>query len=198
MRVLLVLAHPLSDSLNGHLAEKAGAMLTSAGHEVAVVDLYRQDFDPRLTAEERRAYYGDRPLATETCPGADDLAACDALVLVFPTWWFGFPAILKGWFDRVLAPGLAFDHGRDFGPIVPRLTRLRHVLAVTTLGSPWWVDLFGMRRPVRRVLKTAILGGCAPNARIRYLPLYAAERVSAERLAAFEARMSAALGSLGR
>jgi NAD(P)H dehydrogenase (quinone) len=194
MRVLLVLAHPLDDSLNAHLASIARDALEGGGHDVTLLDLYRENFDPRLTAAERSAYYDDTPLAV--CPGADALAACDVLVLVFPTWWFGFPAILKGWFDRALAPGIAFDHGKDFGPIVPRLTGLRHVVAITTLGSRWWVDRFIMLRPIRRVLKTAILGGCAPGAQLRYLPLYAAERVTSVRLAAYEKALRGALARI--
>ena len=197
MRVLVVLAHPLEDSLNGRLARMVHDELAGAGHHVTTLDLYREGFDPRLTAEERAGYYETRH-EPPSVSGAAELASCEALVLVFPTWWFGFPAILKGWLDRVLAPGLAFDHGRDFGPIVPRLTGLRHLVAVTTLGSPWWVDLVAMRRPVRRVLKTAVLGGCAPNARLHYLPLYAAERVSADRLAGYEARLRKSLGALIR
>lgn len=196
MRVLVVLAHPLTNSLNARLADKACETLTGRGHDVTFVDLYREDFDPRLSPREREAYYADEPVALQHCPGAAELASCDALVLVFPTWWFGFPAILKGWFDRALAPGLAFDHGKDSGPIVPKLERLRHVVAVTTLGSAWWVDLLIMRRPVRRILRTAIIGGCAPHARLRYLPLHSADRILPGRLEAFEGRLRRVLSGL--
>jgi len=190
-RCLVVLAHPLPESLNAHLARLAVETLRQAGHEVELIDLYAGDFDPRLTPVERRAYY-DKPGTEPEAHGAL-LASVDMLVLVFPTWWFGFPAILKGWFDRTFAPGVAFDHGTDFGPIVPRLTRLRRAVAVTTLGSPWWVDRFVMRRPVRRILKTALIGTCAPQARFSYLPVYAAEHVAPERLTSVERKLVALL-----
>ena len=78
-------------------------------------------------------------------------------MLLFPTWWFGFPAMLKGWFDRVWGPGIAYDHASDLGPIKPRLNNLKKVLVVTTLGSPWWVDRLVMWQPVKRVMKMALL-----------------------------------------
>lgn len=186
MRCLVVLAHPLSDSLNGHLARLAVGRLSAAGHDVTLLDLYRAGFEPRLSADERRTYYAD---ASETGDDHRLLSEAEMLVLVFPTWWFGFPAILKGWFDRIFAPGVAFDHGSDFGPIVPRLERLRKVVAVTTLGSHWWVDLLVMRRPVRRVLKTALIGTCAPRATFAYLPVHAAEKVATQRLRKIEQRL---------
>jgi putative NADPH-quinone reductase len=126
---------------------------------------------------------------------ADRLLDAEALVLVFPTWWFGFPAILKGWFDRVWAPGIAYDHASDFGPIKPRLHQLRKVCAVTSLGSPWWVDKLVLRQPVRRILKTALLGTCAPACDFRMLSLYNAEKLSAEQVEAFCVRVQRTLST---
>src|SRR5690606_24132960 len=118
-----------------------------------------EGFDPRLTAAERAAYYAAPHHHSGIEAHAEALRTAEMLVLAFPTWWFGPPAMLKGWIDRVFAPGVAFDHGQGFGPIVPRLETLRRAVAITTLGSPWWVDRFVMRRPVRRMLKTAVIGG---------------------------------------
>jgi putative NADPH-quinone reductase len=126
-------------------------------------------------------------------PQVERLLAAEALVLAFPTWWFGFPAVLKGWFDRVWAPGIAYDHASDLGPITPRLHNLRRTLAITSLGSPWWVDRLVLRRPVRRVLKTAILGACAPACRLEMLSLYEAEDLAARQVDAFCSRVRATL-----
>jgi len=103
--------------------------------------------------------------------------------------------VLKGWFDRVWAPGIAYDHASDLGPIKPRLHRLQRTLAVTSLGSPWWVDRLLIRQPVKRVLKTALLGTCAPNCRFEMLSLYQAERLSPPQVLAFCARIERALAS---
>lgn len=178
MNILLVTAHPLSDSLCAYLAAHAEAGLRKAGHTVVLEDLYAQAFPPALTRTERASYYSPVYDADALAVQVERLRQAEALVLVFPTWWFGFPAILKGWFDRVWGPGIAYDHADDLGPIRPRLHGLRHVLAVTTLGSPAWVDWLVLRRPVRRVLKTAILGTCAPRAQLQMLSLYRAERPS--------------------
>jgi len=193
MRCLIVIAHPLQTSLSHRMAAQARDTLVARGHDVSTTDLYAEDFDPRLTPAERGAYYADRHDHPAVEAHAAALGEAELLVLAFPTWWFGPPAMLKGWIDRVFAPGIAFDHGKDFGPIVPRLTKLRRVVAVTTLGSPWWVDRLVMRRPVRRILKTAVIGGCAPQARLTYLPFYAAEKPAPERIARFEDRLRAAL-----
>ncbi len=196
MKCLLVTAHPLQDSLCAHLAERAAQALAAAGHEVVHEDLYAQGFTAALTAAERRSYYAEQYDSSAVAPQAARLLAAEALVLVFPTWWFGFPAILKGWFDRVWGPGIAYDHADDLGAIRPRLHRLRHVLAVTTLGSPWWVDWFILRRPVRRVLKTALLGTCAPACRFDMLSLYKSEKPEPQAVVAFAARVERAIRAI--
>lgn len=190
MRCLVIHAHPLDKSLTRHFLDVANATLAGAGHSVELLDLYPSDFDPRLTVHERASYYTQAYDRTGIEAEAKQLERAETLVLIFPTWWFGLPAILKGWFDRVFAPGIAFDHSANFGPIKPRLGNLRQVVVITTLGSPWWVDWFVMRRPVRRILKTAIIGSCAPSARFHYLPFYAAESPDGHRLARFSQRIA--------
>ena len=194
MRVLLVLAHPATNSLCRFFAETATAAAEARGFEVRVVDLYARGFDPRLSAAERAVYY-DPHYRSDVPDLLADLVWAEALVLVFPTWWFGFPAVLKGWFDRVFAPGTAYDHAEGLRAIRPRLLGLRRALAVTTLGSPWWVDTFVLRRPVRRVLATAILGTCAPNCRLRFLSLHDAEKARPKTIAAVARRITEAIAA---
>jgi len=195
-RCLLVFAHPLADSLNARLAATVEAQAQAAGWEVARRDLYAEGFDPRLTPDERTGFYATPPatLAAEKA----ELAAAEVLILVFPTWWFGFPAILKGWFDRVWAPGTAYDHSPGFGPMLPRLQNLREVLAVTTMGAPGWIDWLVLRRPVRRILRLAIVKPCAPKARVTWRALYKAEAVANDQLARFEATLAADIQRLQR
>jgi NAD(P)H dehydrogenase (quinone) len=192
MSALIVFAHPLRDSLGRRFADAAAAAL-SAAHEVELLDLYDRNFDPRMPSTERATYYAENHDTSAVADHAAALLRADVLVFVFPTWWFGPPAILKGWIDRVFAPGIAFEHGKDFGPIVPGLERLRHAAVITTLGTPWWVDRIGMRRPVRRIFRTAVVGGCAPAASFSYLPFYSAERPEPQRIEAFERRIRAEL-----
>lgn len=189
MKCLVVIAHPLQDSLCRALATRAIGVLREAGNEVEVEDLYENDFAPALTRAERASYYSEAYERAAVQAEIGRLVRAEGLVLVFPTWWFSLPAILKGWFDRVWAPGVSYDHASDLGPIRPRLLKLRKALAVTTLGSPWWADRLVMRQPVKRVLSSAILGTCAPNCRLRMLSLYKAERLSEKMVAGFAARV---------
>ncbi|UYG04557.1 NAD(P)H-dependent oxidoreductase [Halomonas sp. LR3S48] len=163
MHCLVVKAHPLPESLCSSLTSHIVGRLERAGHTVEVEDLYARGFAPPLTAGERQSYF-DHYAGQQVAAEIERLLSAEAVVLVFPTWWFGFPAILKGWFDRVWAPGVAYDHADDYGPITPRLHRLRHMLVVTSLGSPWWVDRLVLWQPVKRVLKTAIVRPCLPPA----------------------------------
>lgn len=192
-KALVVLGHPLPASLCGHFATIAREALAAAGHEVAFLDLAREGFDPRLTVAERTAYYAPPQANDAITRESDLLRAAEILVLVFPTWWFAPPALMKGFIDRVFAPGVAFDHADNFGPIRPRLGNLRQAVVVTTLGSPWWVDRLLMRRPVRWMLRWGVFKTCAPQAAFRYLPFYAAEKPEPARVEAFAARIKAAL-----
>jgi NAD(P)H dehydrogenase (quinone) len=70
------------------------------------------------------------------------------------------------------------------------LPKLKHVLVITSLGSPWWVDTFVMRQPVKRILKTAILGTCAPQAQFEMLSVYSSEKLAPEKVAAFQKKIS--------
>jgi NAD(P)H dehydrogenase (quinone) len=185
-RFLVVLAHPLKGSLTSHLGSLVIDQISAAGHDLKVIDLYDRDFDPRLSGRERESYYKAPYDVSAVTDDTQALVSADVLILIFPTWWFGLPAILKGWIDRVFVPGVAYEHSPDFGRMIPKLTNLRSCLAITTLGSPWTIDWLIMFRPNRRILSRAIVGTCAPNARFSMLSLYNTEKIVPGRLAAFE------------
>ena len=196
MNVLVVTAHPLGNSLCTALADHIVSRLETYGHTIVVENLYATQFDPVLSDSERRRYYADRYDATAVANEVRRLEQAEGLVMVFPTWWFGFPAILKGWFDRVWVPGVAYDHARDYGPIRPRLDGLRNAFVVTTLGAPWWVDYLVLRRPIKRIVRFALLGACARNCRLRYLSFYKCETVDSERMIRITSRIDSELDKL--
>jgi len=193
MKCLVVTTHPLNNSLCNHLTDKVVKHLEGMKQEVTVEDLYSLNFQPALKPEERESYYSGPYDATRIAQHAENLTEAEALVLVFPTWWYGFPAMLKGWFDRVWAPGIAYDHATDLGAIQPRLTKLKRVLVITTLGSPWWVDRLVMRQPVKRIIKTALLGTCTPKCKLQYLSLYKSEKLEERQVTQFSQRIEHAL-----
>ncbi len=194
MKCLVVTTHPLSNSLCTLLTEHVVNKLTEMRHEVNIEDLYVEKFDPVLTAAERESYYSGSYDSSNVTEQVERLLGAEALVLLFPTWWFSFPAMLKGWFDRVWAPGIAYDHASDLGPIKPRLGNLRKVLVVTTLGAPWWMDRLIMWQPVKRVTKLALLGACTIKSTFKYLSLYNSERLNEQRIAGFISKIDKALG----
>ena len=197
MKCLIVTTHPLDDSLCKQLGKYVENKLTQIGHEVTIEDLYAENFEPVLTVIERKSYYGGSYDSSNIAEQVHRLQDAEALVLLFPTWWFGFPAMLKGWFDRVWGPGIAYDHASDYGPIKPLLNNLRKVLVVTTLGSPWWVDRLVLWQPVKRIMKLALLGACTKKSKLQFLSLYNSEKLNEQRIEAFKNRIEKALATWG-
>src|ERR1700734_3892202 len=109
MRVLYVYCHPLDDSFHAAIRKEALAGLAEAGHEVDLLDLYAEGFDPVLTARGRRGYYNPERNHANKEAYVDPPMAAKALVVQFPTWSFGPPGIFKGWFVSRFGPGIPLD-----------------------------------------------------------------------------------------
>jgi NAD(P)H dehydrogenase (quinone) len=136
VRVLLIFCHPVEGSYHAALHQAAKAVLARAGHEVDDLDLYAERFDPVLSREERLSYH-DLAVNRRNVQGyVDRLLRAEALVLCFPIWSYGPPAMLKGFFDRVLLPGVSFSLKN--GRVRPRLTHIRKLAAVVSYGQPRW------------------------------------------------------------
>lgn len=193
MRVQTILAHPLPDSFAAAVHRTAADTLRASGHEVVETDLYAEGFEPALTAAERAAYYAPGYDTSAVRPLVERLQWAEALVFCFPHWWFNHPAVLKGYFDRVWAPGVAFRHDLAGGRIEPLLGNLRSVTVLTSFGSPWWVVELYMRNPARRILKSGILTACAPKASFRYLAHYDMDRSTPQTRAGFLERVETAM-----
>ena len=171
MRALVVYAHPCPESFTAAIRDEALESLASAGHETRLIDLYAEGFEPALSAGERRAYY--TPGANEA-GRAEHLAAlrwAEALIFVYPTWWYGPPAIVKGWLDRVWVPHATFRMPEGLKPLGRVLTGIRLLAVLTAMGSPrwhWW--LVGM--PGRRALFAGLGPLCGPRCRKLWLACY--------------------------
>ena len=172
MRVLVVLAHPLKGSFAVSVARTVCSTLEDRKHEVDLLDLYAENFDPCLTAAERDSYMTGSYDLSAIAPYAERLKAAEALILVFPQWWFNMPAILKGFIDRVFVPGTAFDYDDAGIKLIPNLEKLRYFWVFSTTGSPWWVVKFYMGDPVRRILKRGIAAFCGKRVDFRMTCLH--------------------------
>ncbi len=138
MRALVVHADPSPDGLSASLFDTATTTLRRCGHEVAALDLYAEHFAPAMSAEERRAYLTDSPICSEQVARHAELVRwADTLVFVYPTWWAGPPAALKGWLERVLVPGVAFHLDERTNKVVSDLRHVRAVVGISTYHSSW-------------------------------------------------------------
>jgi len=192
MRVLVIYAHPLADSFAAALHQAVLAALRQGGHEIDDCDLYAIGFDPVLSAAERQSYNTPTPDLSGVAEHVPRLRAAEALVLCFPTWWYGMPAILKGYFDRVWAQGVAFRLAEGGGAILPALSNIRKVWVVTSYGAPWWFIRLVLRDPVRSVILGGLARLCAKGVRTRFLALYNIDTASRARCTAFLARVERA------
>ncbi|MCB1488604.1 MAG: NAD(P)H-dependent oxidoreductase [Bauldia sp.] len=190
MRVLVVFAHPVETSFNAATHEEVLKGLKQAGHSVDDCDLYGEGFNPVLSREERLNYHDEAICRNPVQSYVDRLLAADALVLVHPVWNFGYPAILKGFFDRVFLPGVSFK--LVDGKVRPSLHNIRKLGAVVTYGgSRWRAMLVG--DPPRKVVKRAVRAVIHPTARTVYLPLYDMNRNTAATREAFLEKVSATM-----
>jgi NAD(P)H dehydrogenase (quinone) len=190
MRVLVLHAHPVAESYNGHLHRLVVERLTAKGHEVDDCDLYAEDFDPRLTRAERLGYHEIGPNIAPVKSYVERVQAADALVMCYPVWNFGYPAILKGFFDRVFLPGVSFDIVD--GKVRPCLHNIKKVAVVTSYGgSRLRALLVGdpPRKVVNRVLRVIV----KPGAPFSYLAHYDMNRSTDATRKVFSDRVSAAM-----
>jgi putative NADPH-quinone reductase len=170
MRVLLLFCHPVEDSYHAALRQVARAALERAGHLVDDCDLYAEGFDPVLSRQERIDYHNSAINRAPVARYVDRLLAAEALVLCFPVWNFGLPALLKGFFDRVFLPGVSFDLTAD-GGIRPRLQHVRKLATITTYGCSRPVAWY-MGDPPRRFCTRTLRRQVFAGARIVYLAQY--------------------------
>lgn len=171
MRVLLIYCHPVPESYCAALRDTAMKALAGAGHEIRLLDLYAENFDPVMRCEERRSYNNPGGHAHPSPRHAADLGWAQAMVFVYPTWWYGLPAMLKGWLDRVWTPELTFEILPGTGTIRPLMTHITAVAVITTCGAPrWWSFMVG--HPGKRLILRGLRALFARRCRTLYMAHY--------------------------
>jgi putative NADPH-quinone reductase len=184
----VLFCHPSRESFQASILAALVDRLGRDGHAVRVVDLYAERFDPVLDAEAWRAHRQDRSHpAEDVARQVAALREADGLVLVYPTWWYGLPALLKGWFDRVWQPGVAFTIEQGVFR-THHLTRLRRFAAVTTYGSPRLFIEWIVGDPARRQLIRGLALQFARGARSCWAPIYGVDGKPEAALAAARER----------
>ncbi len=193
MHVLVVYCHPVPESFCAAIRDAVAALLQKKGHDVRVIDLYAEGFDPVMPADERRGYNAmqvtDNPFPAHVA----HLKWAEAIVFIYPTWWYGLPAMLKGWLDRVWTPDVAFGMPQGGKRIQPLMTQITRLVVVTTCGAPgWWSHVVGHpgRKTLTRGMRALFARGCRTLFLAHYLMDASTDRSRARFLAAVETRLS--------
>lgn len=156
--VLIIAAHPSSpdtESLGLNMARAYAQSAEKAGDHIKLLQLDSLDFDPILHA----GYKVPQPLEPCLKSAQEDILWADELVLVFPIWWGGMPALLKGFLDRVLLPGFAFRYEPEGQGLTP-LLKGKTARLIITMDTPRWIDRWVYGSPVIRQLRYPILRFC--------------------------------------
>ena len=190
MNILVLYAHPVETSFNAGLHRTIVERLSAAGHNVDDCDLYAEDFDPRLTRAERLGYHDQRGPGDAVAGYIERLRAAEGLVLSFPFWNYGYPAILKGFFDRVFLPGVSFK--LVDGKVRPTLHNIRKMTAVTTYGGSRFRAML-MGDPPRKVVKRMLRATIRPGARVSYLAHYSMNLSTDQTRRAFTEKVAASM-----
>jgi putative NADPH-quinone reductase len=159
MRISLILGHPHPGSFNHAIAERARHALDEEGHAVRYHDLYAEAFDPILPASEIPREGDLDPVVARHCA---EIAAADGIVIVHPNWWGQPPAILKGWVDRILRPGVAYAFAEgDSGEGVPiGLLSAQTALVFNTSNTPHEREMRVFGDPLQALWADCILRLC--------------------------------------
>ena len=182
-RVLVVYCHPLPDGFIPAAFRRVTSGLTQIGADIRIHDLYEEGFVPELSAAEHRTHL-DPGVADELADHARDLQWCDTLIMVYPTWWSGQPAMLKGWIDRVWASGVAWELPDGADRLRPTLRNVTQIIAVTSHGSPKRLNML-QGEGGKRVLFRSLRAMCHPRTRTHWIAYYGIDAEDVERQDAF-------------
>ncbi len=147
MKTTIVYAHPWSGSFNQGILDQLRKQYPMA----QVIDLYKDQFDPVMRAEDLALFSQGGSIDPLVADYQQVLKATERLFVVFPIWWYGMPAILKGFFDKVMLKGFAYSEGRA-GVLVGGLSQIKETYVVTTSQSPTWYLRFWGGNPIGRTL----------------------------------------------
>lgn len=159
MRISVILAHPDEKSFNHAIAQATVKRLECNGHTVIFHDLHKEGFDPLLPGDEIPK---DASLPEAIKKHCDEIAEADGIIIVHPNWWGQPPAILKGWVDRVIRPGIAYEfQENDSGEGVPNgLLKAKTAIVFNTTNTEAEREKLVFGDPLETIWKNCIFGLC--------------------------------------
>jgi NAD(P)H dehydrogenase (quinone) len=159
MSISVILAHPTPGSFNHAIARAAASVLKRKGFVVHFHDLYREKFDPVLPADEIAKEAKVPRIIKKHC---DEIAAAEGIVIIHPNWWGQPPAMLTGWIDRVMRPGVAYEFlENDGGEGVPRgLLKAKAAVIINTSNTPRQREQKVFRDPLQSIWMNCVFTLC--------------------------------------
>lgn len=156
MRTVIVFNHPYDGSYCNAILESVIRGLHKAGHEVDLMHLDNDKFNPSMSPEDLEAFVNHSAIDPQVIDYHERLKKADNLIFIFPIWWDIMPALTKGFIDRVLSPGLAYDHHpRGFG-LLPLLKKLSTIIVITTMNKPKIMYSLLIGNLIRKVLLKSV------------------------------------------
>ena len=159
MNISVILGHPNRESFNHAIAEAAISALRENGHHVSYHDLYAEKFDALLPASEISK---NAVLDTDLRLYCEEIADADGIIIVHPNWWGQPPAVLKGWIDRVIRPGVAYEFKEGDGEegIPCGLLKAKAALVFNTSNTPVDREKTVFGDPLETIWKNCVFGLC--------------------------------------
>lgn len=196
MRALVIYCHPKPGSFNAAIRDVVLERLAAAGAEVRLSDLYARGFSPVLTEAEWTGYLHSPANQAPVAQDVADVGWCDTLIFIYPTWWYGLPALLKGWLDRTLLPDVAFLMPDETSKVIrPGLHHIRRLGVFTTCGASWWLTAL-VGAPGKRTLVRGVGFLCAPRKKVAFAAHYLMDSSTDASRKAYLARVAAKVDKL--
>jgi putative NADPH-quinone reductase len=159
MKALIIYAHPYEKSFNHAILERIIEGLEVNKHEIKIIDLYQENFNPVFKKEELALYRKGEYLDKKIGEYQKSIETCDYIFFIFPIWWASMPSILKGFIDKVFLPGWAYERGK-MGLITGKLRHIKKAFIIHTMNSPSWYYRYFYKNPIKNIMVKDVLKGC--------------------------------------
>lgn len=137
MKVVIIFNHPYEGSFCNAILKAVTIGLKKGNHEIDIIHLDNDNFNPVMTSDDLKAFRNKKPVAPQVADYAERLKKADHLVFIFPIWWELMPALTKGFIDKVIFPGVAYDYTNESNTrMKPLWSRLKGVTILTTMNTP--------------------------------------------------------------
>lgn len=154
MRVAIVFNHPYQGSYCNAILETVRKGLTNAGHEIDLMHLDNDKFDPVMTVADLKAFRDHTPIDPQVLNYKDRLEKADHLLFIFPIWWELMPAMTKGFIDKVISPGVAYQYTKNGNRMTPLFSNIKGVTVITTMNTPKMLYRLIFRNAIKKALLT--------------------------------------------